>query len=132
MADIPEVVRLLRRHHGNAREVLRDLAVVVALHPPGHAGTVEVILYGVAAGLGNHVDDRATNFRFAEPAGGGHHHFLGVLELTVPRNAATVDCRPSAEAIQLALSLVASPTAATEHDHSGGQLDVGIAATGLD
>ena len=125
MADVPQIQGLLRGEHGDVAEVFRDLVVVAALHPARHAGAVEVVLERVPAGLRDHVDHRAADFRLPEAAGGRHDDFLRVLELPVARHAAAVDGGPRAEPVQLGLPLVLAPAAAAEDDHPGAQLHVG-------
>ena len=128
-AELVQIQRLLRREHPGVLQLLREVA---ALHAAGHARVVGVVLERVAARLRDEVDDRAALLRLAEAAGRRHHDFLGGFELTVARHAAAVDGRAGAQAVNLALTLVAAAAAAAEHDHAGRQLDVRVAAAGYD
>ena len=120
--EVPDLRAGARRRQASSLEVV---CVIAADHPLRHAGQIHAAFHRVAAGLRDDVHRGSADFGFAEAARARQRDFLRVADVgDVGRDAAAVECRPDADAVQLKAAFVAASAGAAEHDHAGHHLHV--------
>ncbi len=102
---------------------------VVALRPLASGAEETLSGKSVAAGFGDEVDQRATDFALTEAARQRQLHFLRIGGIDdVPRRATTVECRTRAQAVNIGATFVAASPMTVEDAHRGHQVDLVAAA----